>query len=596
MQLTRWFRKYERTILVVLTVLLATSFGAGYGVPNAVGQFVGRLLGRTSPVKTDALAQVSGRSVSAEEFGPFYVRWARFPFGVEKEEQAWTVYASVALARELGVRVSDEEMREFVLTARPFFDDPTNPEGHYSYAKFQAVLAQSRMTQEDFEETLREFLSMVKLRQCLLGSMVVTSAEVWPLYREEHTSYDVTAVRFPTDAFLAQVPEPSTEEVSTWYEKEKERRYREPQRIRVELLAAPYAGFAAEVKVTEEEARQYYDAHPQEFAAPAEPAAGQAAGAETAPQAKPFAEARDSILERLRLEQAQAEAQRAVEDAQRKLQADPQATMSSIADASSGKLQAAASEFFSPVEVGKVPLLAASFDPWDQFIASLFNPKTGQQGPVNEVGLGREAAVLCRVLDRQPSRVLSLEEAREKVVADLKHTRAVEHASQEALALADELKEKKQTLDSPLVRDRGLTVETPAAFTVAAKDAPAYATHLFGAKPGAILTAPGGDAMYVVEVRDTHAPTWEEFQRAPQQEKADLQRTYRSWITPRWDELVRREVELKVFPKKGATEATEEPPADEGAGGAPPAPETKAGEPSQPPTPSPQSSTNPVTP
>jgi hypothetical protein len=176
MALTRWIRKYERTILVVLTVLLATSFGAGYGVPSAVGQFLSRLFGRTSAVGPEAVARIFGRPVSPEDFRAFYIRWARFPFGVEKEEQAWNVYASVALARELGVRVSDEEMLAFVENQRSFFDDPTSPTGKYSYASFRAALDRSRMTQEEFEVTLREFLSVFKLRDWLTSSVVVTSA------------------------------------------------------------------------------------------------------------------------------------------------------------------------------------------------------------------------------------------------------------------------------------------------------------------------------------------------------------------------------------------------------------------------------------
>jgi hypothetical protein len=268
-------------------------------------------------------------------------------------------------------------------------------------------------------------------------------------------------------------------------------------------------------------------------------------------------------------------------------------------------------EFFSATEVGQVPVLGASFAPGDPFIASLFDLKVGEQGALSDVGWGTEAAVLCRVLGEQPSRVLSLDEAREKVAADLKYRHAVERASQEASALADELKEKKLTLDSELVHERGLTVETPAAFAMGAKDAPAYAAQLFGAERGAILAAWGGDAVYVVEVRDAHAPTWEDFQRAPQQEKAALERTYRSWTTPRWDALVRQETGLEVFPRKSAGEAAEEGPAGEGAEEAPPAPEGKPGESSQPqaaspaekpgesnqPTaPAPQGSTNPVTP
>lgn len=569
MKFSRWVRKYERSILVTIAVLLAVSFGAGYGVFRMFGAAISRLAGRSPTTGPEALGRIFGEPIDPEEYYPFRNRWLRFPLAVDNLQQAASVYASVRLAQRLGVRVSDDEVRAFILRSPAFRDDPNDPKGRFSLQRFREVLDRYRISQQDFEQTVRELLAVRKLQGLLLDSAVVTSAQVWPSYRDSHLSYRTAAVRFPVEDFLAQVAEPSDEEVQTFYQAEKERRYREPARIKVEVLAAPYEAFLAGITVSDEEARRYYQEHRSEFAlspASAEGAEGREP-TEEQPQVKPFAEVRDEIVERLRRDEARRRALGALDEARKKLQADPQTSFTRLAAGSDGKLEAATTDFFAATEVEEVPVLGTSFKPGDAFVSSLFSLKKEEGGGLSEVAPGAEAAVLCRLLARRESRVLPLEEVRERVVEDLRRSRAAEEARRRAEKLAEELRQKKASLADEGSAPPGLKVETSSWFRPTEPEAPEYAPQLRGHEPGDVLVAVTEDAAFVVEVLGTRPPTWEEFQKVRAGERAFQNLLVRRWLLPaRWDEIVRRETGLELFAESAKPRPEAEPRAGETSG------------------------------
>jgi len=577
MSFSKWFRKYERKILILITVVIAVSFGAS-GMLRVLGGVFSHFSGRGGSARARETGSILDRPIDQRDFIPFQLRWARFPFAGKrgegvKMEDVWSAYAAVHLAEKLGIRVSDDEVRAFVLRTPAFFEDPSNPKGRYSHKRFLALLNACRMSQPDFERTLREFLAVRKLEGLLLGSAVVTSSEVWPGYRERNMSYRAAAVSFPVEALLAEVPEPGDEEVAAFYDTEKETWYREPEKIRVEVLAAPYERFAGEVTVTDEEARAYYDTHEQEFLAPARSEDDQETGGQADRQPQPFEEVRDEIVKRLRDGRARTRAETALAEARAKLEGDPEATPAALAEAQEGKLLLSTTDFFAAEEVTDVPVLGSSFGPGSGFVSSLFALKEGAQA-LSEVGQGTEAAVLCRLLGREPSRVLPLEEVRERVVDDLKRSLAARKAREQADQLAGELKEKGLSLTSEEVGGRGLTVEISPWFKLYAPDAPPYARQLQGGKPGDVLVAETGDGAFVVEVLEARPPAWKEFEAERQREKSFADMVNLRYVLPaRWDAIVRREVALEVPVPK----ATEEPTAEQATTG--PSEATPAGEP-----------------
>ena len=551
MKFTRWVRRHERLVLVVLTVTLAVTFGA-YSVPQMVGEALGRFF-RRSGGEDQATAQVLGEPVSEADFYSFLRRWGRFPLAVDNVEQAWTAYAAVRLAERLGVQVSDGELAAFVRSVRAFSDDPADPKGRFSRERYEAFLRQYRMSAEEFEQTAREYVAVLKLQGLLFDAALVTSAEIWPIYRDIHQSYRTASVAYPVGDYLPQVSAPTPEELGSFFQAEKELRYREPERVQVEVLAAAYEGFRTDVEVSEEEARAYYDEHKELFPAPASP---QASGDEDRQaEARPFEEVREEIVELLRSWRGQEKAENAVADARKQLVENPGPSFAQMAEASGGKLHAAITGFFARTELTDVPLLGDSFSQGSRFVESLFALDESRR-ELSVVSPGREAALLCRLLGRQSSRVPELQEVEGQVVSDFKRDRAAELAYKAASKLAEELREKKLSLTSDEVKGRELQVEVSSWYTMDDQEAPAFALRLRGFRAGDIEVEGTQDAIYVVEVLETRPPSQEEFQADRRQQKLYAELANRQWVLPaRWDAIVRREAGLIV---------PEEPPEEEG--------------------------------
>ncbi len=553
MHFTRWVRRHERTVMVVLAVTLAVSFGAGSGLPRMIRSALGGFLGRGEGAGT-VVAYMFDEPVTEDDFGWFSVRWGRFPFAVENIDEAWTAFAAVRLAQRLGIRVSDDELKKQVWSLPVFFDDPQDPQGRFSRERYEALLSSRKMSKPDFEETMREFLAVLKLRSLLFDTALVTSAEVWPQYRDRNLSYRTAAVRYPVEDYLADVPEPSEEELAAFFEQQKEGRYRQPERIQVEVLAAPYDAFAGELEVTEEEARAYYEAHPDLFPAPADP---QEAGEKPLAAVRPFDEAREEVLEKLRLDRARERAEAALDDVRKQLLAEPETTLASLAEASDGKLQSATTEFFASDELADVPLLGESFSPDSPLLASLFRLDESKR-EVSSVIAGEDASVLCRLLARERARVPTLEEVKEEVASDLQRDRAAELARQTAASLSDELTEKGLSLTSEEVKGRGLEVTVSSWYKAYDSDAPDFAKGVPGHKAGDMAALKTADAAYLIEVLETRPPTEAEFQADVEQEKRFTEMISRRWVLPsRWDAIVRRETGLEVL--KPPEEEQEEP-------------------------------------
>jgi len=571
MQFKRFVRRHERAILVTLAVLLAVSFRAGAGFFGGVVAGVARLLGLGGDSTPKVVARIFGEPVLQEEFADFWHRWGPFPFAAENFEEGWSAFAALQLARRVGIRVSDAEIDAFVRLTPAFLDEPTSPQGRFSYARYKQIVElygfRGSLGQQRFEETLREYLSVLKLRELLFEVSLVTSAEVWPSYRDVNMSYRTASVRFAIERFLPEVAEPGDEELSTFYEAEKERRYREPERIQVEVLAAHYTGLLEQVEVSEEEARTYYDAHPREFTAASSPEGGGVEDAEAGGSPRPFDEVRGDILDRLRGEEARKLAHAALADARREALANPETTLASLAEASDGKLRASTTDFFSPqdaAEVAEVPFLGSSFEPHDRFLSSLLALDEGKQ-ELSEVTEGEEAAVLCRLLARRPSEVLALEEVRERAVEDLKRSRALDRARQAAEKLVEELTGQTLSLTSEEVKQRDLEVVESSWYRWTDPEAPVFARRLRGREAGVPFVAQAEDANFVVEVLETRPPDRAEFEEARGREKRLAEMLNRRWILPaRWESIVRRETGLEVF-GQGEEEEVPEEEADEGA-------------------------------
>ena len=163
-----------------------------------------------------------------------------------------------AEARELGLTVTDEEVREEIL--RSF----QNPDGSFiGQETYERWTTAQYGSPGGFEELVREELLLEKLRQVLFQTVYVTDEAVEQAYREDVERAAIRYLLLPGDRF-AEEARPDRASLERYYEEHQEE-YRLPEQRSVDYVMVDQGLLRAQMEIAEEELRAYYDAHPEEL-------------------------------------------------------------------------------------------------------------------------------------------------------------------------------------------------------------------------------------------------------------------------------------------------------------------------------------------
>lgn len=154
-------------------------------------------------------------------------------------------------ARAMGLTVTDDELASF-LSLTPEFQVA----GRFNKERYIQLLRANRLTPADFEEQQRQQLTIQRLYGLILDSVQVPEAEVRDRYRLEQEKINLNYVRLPLSQFLSDV-KVSEEEIKQFYDQNKET-LKEPLRVQVEYLSYPFEQFASSVQINDKEIEDYY--------------------------------------------------------------------------------------------------------------------------------------------------------------------------------------------------------------------------------------------------------------------------------------------------------------------------------------------------
>ncbi len=155
-------------------------------------------------------------------------------------------------AKKIGLDVTEEEVREKIISYPPF-----QIRGRFDEGRYRSLLQNNRMKPEDFEVMIAQELRQEKIQQFLLTFSPVTEKEVLDQYTYANRKVKISYAYFQPDRYKKSVKiDPSAME--KYFEEQKER-YRIPEKIKI-----TYAVFDPEVykktpKVDETQIRDYYD-------------------------------------------------------------------------------------------------------------------------------------------------------------------------------------------------------------------------------------------------------------------------------------------------------------------------------------------------
>jgi peptidyl-prolyl cis-trans isomerase D len=188
-------------------------------------------------------------------------------FSSQAAEQLINQKALVAEARRMGLRVSDDELRDELqhgeLGARLF------PDGKFiGQEEYENLLQQNDMTVPVFEAQEKDFILIRKLRALVSSSAFVGDAEVRDEFNHRNTKvkFDYAVI---TQADILKGLHPTDEELKAFYERNKAQYNNSiPEKRQIKYVVIDNGKLAAATAVTDQDLQAYYDQHRDEFRVP----------------------------------------------------------------------------------------------------------------------------------------------------------------------------------------------------------------------------------------------------------------------------------------------------------------------------------------
>jgi peptidyl-prolyl cis-trans isomerase D len=218
-------------------------------------------VGRNRNPQTSIYALVNGVAITDSDFRRSFnlaARQSQHNLSDEEEQQLGTQVltsliqeeALVQEADRLGVSVSEEEVAREVVKIPSFAGE----DGKFSEKIYEKALKANGMSKGHFEIEIRRQLLVTKLEDLAKRSVNVTEAEVKDAWAKQETSLDLTFIRLPPEAFLADIPisdadrdtfvTQNADRIKSRYDEQFDRFYNLPKRyqLRTILLRTDIAG------------------------------------------------------------------------------------------------------------------------------------------------------------------------------------------------------------------------------------------------------------------------------------------------------------------------------------------------------------------
>jgi len=175
--------------------------------------------------------------------------------------------ALVAEARHMGLRTSDEELRDELQHGQlgaTFF-----PDGKFvGQEEYENFLQRNGMTVPQFEALEKEYILIRKLQALVAGTAFVSDSEVHNEFQRSSTKvkFEYAVI---TQADVLKGLHPTEGELKTYYDRNKASYNNSiPEKRRIQYVVVDSARVGAATTVTDQELQAYYDQHRDEYRVP----------------------------------------------------------------------------------------------------------------------------------------------------------------------------------------------------------------------------------------------------------------------------------------------------------------------------------------
>ncbi|HEX5476055.1 MAG TPA: peptidyl-prolyl cis-trans isomerase [Vicinamibacterales bacterium] len=229
----------------------------------------------------DVVADVNGHEITVAEFRRVYeqqMQAYRQNYGANVDErllkqlgidqriveQMVDEEAAVAEAERLGIKASDAEVRERILSLPAFQEN-----GQFiGDARYRQLLQMQNppMRPADFEAQVRRGIIVEKLQAALTDWLTVPNADVDREFHKRNEKVKLAVVSFPADKFREGVAATDAE-IAKYFDAHKDT-YRVPEKRKIRFLAIDQQALAKNVTVTGQQIERYYNDNIQQFSTP----------------------------------------------------------------------------------------------------------------------------------------------------------------------------------------------------------------------------------------------------------------------------------------------------------------------------------------
>lgn len=168
------------------------------------------------------------------------------------------------IARSQGFRISDQQLHDAIL-GLPVFQQG----GGFDKQLYEALLRNQGFTAIGFEESLRQSLATQQLRDGLVGSNTVTSAEQNQLIALLRQQREVHYLVLPLEKYSARTTTVDDPAVQDYFDKHKDR-FVNPEQVQVQFIELKLAQIAEQVSVSEDELLANYEEQISKYGQPEE--------------------------------------------------------------------------------------------------------------------------------------------------------------------------------------------------------------------------------------------------------------------------------------------------------------------------------------
>jgi len=188
-------------------------------------------------------------------------------FASQAAEQLINQKALVAEAHRMGLRVTDDELRDELQHGQ--LGSMLFPDGKFvGQEEYENFVQRNDMTVPQFEGLEKDFILVRKLRALVSSSAFVGDAEVRDEFNRRNTKvkFEYAVI---TQADILKGLHPTDEELKAFYERNKATYNNSiPEKRQIKYVVVDSGKTAASTTVTDQDLRAYYDQHREEYRVP----------------------------------------------------------------------------------------------------------------------------------------------------------------------------------------------------------------------------------------------------------------------------------------------------------------------------------------